>query len=319
MRIISWNMQGKMINALELRQMLNSLGADVLILQEPYGQLSLEAPTTGQATRRSSVTVSGPTWTVKHFPASPESASQDRYAIATSENVTLEYSLVVANPGPKPQPGESRQYLIAKLKKDGTRVKIATCHAPFQMGRESRNETNVTAAMYMQYLMAELSHGFNRPPKGTGAHLSPEKKTVDVFMGDSNVYDSSECKYSGWVKALGSATGGKGRGGSLDRILLRAGALAKYRCGRIYVQGRGVSTLSSADRRGGVQDIVLTAGQLNEGWMKSDHIPIYLDTDPDNDGRDAVIAPVEKKGVKRRSDVDLVELDDRGQLKKLKS
>lgn len=299
MRIVSWNSNGRVVN---LRKMLNAIGAQVCVIQEPTGTLDLS----GGARR--SADQSPITWTGTHVVGS---CAQDNYFFGYSQTITCSYHLTQTDPRDASAitDGYARNYLIVKVKGGGESVRLATFHAPYGLSTENRQDLNISAVEYLQSLLGSGLR-FTRPAKG-GAAGPPAQKQLDLILADTNIYDNSDCGHLTWPCVLNSPTG-KGRGGgSLDRIFLRPGTFPNYRCGRIF-PGANAQPVSSVDRRSGkVKDIVLPDEPEYQDWLKSDHLAIYFDTDST---RDALPVLAVGSGAKpKRDDSDLVELDDRGQ------
>lgn len=300
MRIVSWNINGQVPN---LRKMLNAIGADVCLLQEPNRGINL-GPGTGRSADTSAITWSD-AWVMG-------SGAQDNYFYGYSQNVRSDYHLVQPDPRNSSQIelGYNRQYLILKVKHNAqpTSIRLATFHAPYGMARESRDDSNITAVEYLQALIG-TGLTFKRPPKpGVVAAPAPQKN-IDVILADTNVYDNLDCNRLAWPCVLNSTTGRGAAGGSLDRVFIRPGSAPNYRVGRIFVEGNA-QPVSSVDRRGGnVVDIALPDEPAYQDWMRSDHLAIYLDTDRNLDILPAFVRGA-GKNVRLRD--TLLELDEHG-------
>ncbi len=299
MRIVSWNINGRVVN---LRKMMNAIGAQVCVLQEPTATLDLE----GGARR--SADPSPITWTGKHVVGS---CAQDNYFFGYSEAVNFHYDLTQPDPRGDDtiQIGYSRNYLIVKVKDGHEAVRLAAFHAPYGLNTEDRENRNITAVEYLQALVGS-GLTFHRPAKPGAVGQSPAQKQLDLILADTNVYDTMDCNRLAWPCVLNSPTGRGPSGGALDRIFMRPGKFPNYRCGRIVV-GTDAQPISSVDRRGGnVVDIRLPNEPEYQDWLKSDHLAIYFDTDST---RDVLPNLAPGSGAKpRRGDDDLIELDDRG-------
>ena len=304
MRIVSWNSNGKVVN---LRKMMNSIGAQVCLIQEPTATLDLAG-----GTRRSADPIAI-TWTGQQVAGN---CAQDNYFFGYSQTITCSYHLIQPDPRDAStiEDRYARNFLIVKVKGGGESVRIATFHAPYGLSTESREDLNISAVEYLQALVGS-GLKFQRPPKG-GAAGTPAQKDVDLILADTNIYDNTDCNRLIWPCVLNSPTG-KGRaGGSLDRIFIRPLRFLHYRCGRIYVRGHA-QAMSSLDRRAGnVKDIVLPDEPEYQDWLKSDHFAIYFDTDPAHDDLPEFAEGSGEK--RRRDDSNLVELDDRGRPREVK-
>ncbi len=298
MRIVSWNINGQVVN---LRKMLNAIGAQVCVLQEPTRTLNLSGG------ERRSADPSPITWTGTFETGS---CAQDNYFFGYNQTVTCAYRLIQPDPRDAStiQTGYGRNYLILKVKDAGDSVRLATFHAPYGLATESREDRNISAVEYLQALVGS-GLTFTRPAKPSGA--APAQKELDLILADTNIYDNLDCGRLAWPCVLNSPTGRGSAGGALDRIFIRPDRFANFRCGRIFVTGQA-QPISSKDRRAGnVVDISLPNEPAYQDWMKSDHLAIYFDTDATRDVLPA-LAPG-SGAVKRRGDDDLVELDDSGQ------
>jgi len=305
MRIVSWNTNGKFLN---LRKMMNSIGAQVCLIQEPTDTLDMAGGS------RRSADLSPIAWTGVRVPGS---CAQDNYFFGYSEAIDLRYHLVESDPrDARDAEGFARNYLILKVKDNHEAVRVATFHAPYGLSSEEREYKNRHA---VEYLLTLIGSGlkYKRPPKG-GAAGTPAQKDADLILADTNVYENTDCATLAWPCVLNSPTGVGRGGGSLDRIFIRPSRFLNYRCGRIYPRGnRNVGSLSSLDRRSGiVEDIVLPDEPEYQDWVKSDHLAIYFDTDA---ARDAPLELADGSGQKRRrGDTDLQELDHKGRPRPVK-
>lgn len=305
MRIISWNMQGQVWDPINLRNALNDFGADAVLMQEPYLQLDISGISTddqqdgGRKTRHTPVAKGDP-WTITWI----KKDGHDRCAVALRQDVQLDQQQICDSPDLELEAGP-RDYALMTLKKGGEQLVIATCHAPYK-SRESSD-----SVLYMNALFAELDKGSE----------SAAKASVQVFMGDTNVYNiGNELKPKGWSCVLQSTTGGQGKkggaGGPLDRIYIRDGQLMqatekrrKIKCGRIYQKTSKVDDPSRADRSN--EGIFADSPREEDVWSKSDHLAIYLDTKGETPSGSVVAQPT-----KRQYGED-VELDYKGNLQKV--
>ena len=206
MRIVSWNINGRVVN---LRKMLNAIGAQVCVLQEPTSSLDV----TGGTGRRADG--SPINWTGAHVAGS---CAQDNYFYGYSQAVTSNYHLVQPDPRDAStiQSGYARNYLIIKVKDGSESVRLATFHAPYGLATENREDRNISAVEYLQTLVGS-GLTFNRPPKSVVTGPPPAQKQLDLILADTNIYDNLDCNRLTWPCILNSPTGRGATGGSLDR------------------------------------------------------------------------------------------------------
>ena len=284
MRIVSWNSNGKVVN---LRKMMNSIGAQVCLIQEPTATLDLAGGT------RRSADPSPITWTGQQVAGN---CAPGQLLFGYSQTITCSYHLIQPDPRDAStiEDRYARNFLIVKVKGGVSRSGLLHFTHPTSYRPESREDLNISAVKYLQALVGS-GLKFHRPPKG-GAAGTPAQKDVDLILADTNIYDNTDCNRLIWPCVLNSPTG-KGRaGGSLDRIFIRPLRFLHYRCGRIYVRGHA-QAMSSLDRRSGnMTDIVLPDEPEYQDWLKSDHFAIYFDTDPAHDDLPESLKAQEKSG-----------------------
>jgi hypothetical protein len=210
---------------------------------------------------------------------------------------------------------------------DGVAVRLATFHAPFLINKEKKEYKN---QIPMEYLDAFFKTGaIYCRPLAKGEVVPDESKLIeeiDVLLADVNIYDNQDCAsvaktYKEWICALNSVTT-KGNA-ALDRVFVRSGKFAKFRCGRIYVKGNAPGALSGLDkpRRGNtfqysVIDIEVPDGDSSKEWHKSDHGAIYFDTDETKDKLPDFDSSSLSTSSKKRDDEELFELGGDGKPKR---
>ena len=96
---------------------------------------------------------------------------------------------------------------------------------------------------------------------------------------------------------------------------MRAGAYTNFRVGRILWEGsqKKIGELNRPDLENG-EDILLPKDQDHSDWAKSDHCPIYFDTDSK---KHALPFGGEKASGKPKQEEELFELDPNGKPRKL--
>jgi endonuclease/exonuclease/phosphatase family metal-dependent hydrolase len=267
MRIVSWNMQGKVIDPHHMRQALHELQVDAIIIQEycTTGRLGFEVK--GVRQKRSSDSRSGTSTAAlgaewEYHPviaANPN--GQDRFLIATRKSADVSAAVDTVADTSDCHASDKRQYARITLKKGTEEIRVVTAHAP----HPSTVGDDATTAYVEQMLRSESSK-------------------ADFFMGDTNLYASRHMSLSRGLPAtemLSSPTSNKNDSNSLDRIYAFNGTDAStMKCGRIFEAGNNnnVSSLSRQDQNSGkVMDL---RGPTSGVWTKSDHFAIYLDTKP---------------------------------------
>lgn len=135
MRIVSWNTNGQYLN---LRKMMNSIGAQVCVIQEPTDSLDM----TGGTGRRADQSLI--TWTGVRVGGS---RAQDNYYFGYSQAITLKYQLTQPDPRDSRDitEGYARNFLILKVKDANESVRLATFHAPYGLAKETREDRIISA------------------------------------------------------------------------------------------------------------------------------------------------------------------------------
>lgn len=278
MRIVSWNQRGqKGITTGHWETMLSSVDADVIVLQE----CSSAPSATG--------------WKFVVYGTGP-----DRYALGVRTGVEVKYSMLMDDPRGD-DVHNTRKYLVAKVKDGNQSFILATCHAPHGGGSctTSSNDT-------MEY-MASLAEAFSgtdikrsdtyinldlrSADSGGGVKLADKPVRVDIFLGDTNLYEplwQSDCwPPNNWTDLpLGATTQGKS-GSPLDRITVRPDQrlhVNNIRHGRIMPPGkkppRGGLTPNDFTPSGNNTNEYSRSTDARERWGCSDHFPIMIDTAP---------------------------------------
>lgn len=248
MRIICWNMQKLQLEdhgmSRTIAGLIDQWNADVLIMLEPPSGLCGDADRTIQSGR------GGMVWTVKTFAqrAGDNHAQREgRMAVASHPGVAVE-SLAALNP--YDHPNYARQLRILGLTKGDERVRVATCHAPFDEG-------GVAIVEYVRRCVPALRDWMhNHAP-------------IDVWLGDLNTAGVHSPDAETWLVKCARPTTNKGRGAPRDKVLVRSGALTTAVSGRIVSQ-LGATGVGDGD--------VPTSAWHTATDVPSDHVPIYIDT-----------------------------------------
>lgn len=258
LRIVSWNMQKQGVeagmNAGKLFRMLDDVGANVFIAQEPPRYLSgMTAPRSGRGAS------SG--WTAVPV----QGGTQGTIVVATKNG---EASCTQPGRLSSPQLGQGTRRIVEdnpivhfSVHGQSSAVSLATFHAPYD---SSIRQQYVKKAMDIAY-----------------------EAKVDAVMGDFNTYGIDNPHRlrggGGFELKLASPTSGVGKnakGGSspLDKIV--AGPrFARARCGRVVPKRGAARPARGAPGGPSVQDITMAAWPDSRS-VPSDHLPIYMDVGP---------------------------------------
>ena len=224
--------------------LIDQWNADVVIMLEPPSGLCHDADRTIQSGR------GGTVWAVKTFnqgSGDNHAKREGRIAVASHPGVTVE-NLEALNP--YDHPNYARQLLLLSLTKGAERVRVATCHAPFDEGGAAIVE-------YVRRCVLALRDWMQ--------HHGP----LDVWLGDVNTAGIHSPDPVVWLVRCARPTTNKGQGTPRDKIFVRSGALAGAVCGRIVSQ-RGATAVGPGD--------VPTSVWHVPNDVPSDHVPLYIDT-----------------------------------------
>ena len=257
MRIVSWNMQGQFVQPADLREALHELDIDAYIAQEPPGtNYDLKVNTSRK--RRTTIysdTAQNANW--KWQPIDKGNTNgQDRYFVAWHEDRITKPTITKVKDGSNPEPNHARQYAIISFTKGKETIRVATAHAPFDQGNDEVTES------YMSWLLGDAA------------------SQADLFMGDTNLASNSGVGNKLYAALLCSPTTNAKNSNPFDRIFgfTKAVMNDKLRCGRIGAPDAKLPALYSKDKRGGC--VIDLDAKFKGVWGKSDHLAIYVDTDP---------------------------------------
>jgi hypothetical protein len=266
LRIVSWNMQRQGaeqgMNHGKLFKMLDDLGANVLLAQEPPRYL--ESMTTPRSQRGAA---GG--WTVRRV----EGGTQGTMVVATKNGKATCTKLDRIE---SPSLGQGTKLIgrdnpIAKVTLHGqaAEVTLATFHAPYD------------CSIRDQFVRNAL----------TAAAAQKNSNEVDLVMGDFNTYGTHNPDYTHnkgngdrYVLLLASPTSGagknaKGGSGPLDKIVGKPWFVRGQR-GRIVPKSGAAKPAAGAPSGPSVRDIIFPSWDTMRS-VPSDHLPIYVDVGGD--------------------------------------
>jgi hypothetical protein len=262
MRIVCWNMRGHGGLEEQITNFLESWGTDIAILLEPPSWMRHAIPNKLTATGEHDrvfmrdrpdrhVGWVNTEWRLKRSLAGH---SQGHLCVAYKKGSAKVTSI---QDFPVPTAAQDNRLVFISVTVGVETRTIATCHTVF--GQLGSNEP----ANYNKEAMKLIK-------TTPGVH-------IDIWIGDLNTYSGTTPRGAQpeFQRVLTAPTSGVNQNSHypLDQIFVRVPLNATATCGRILPN---TSTFAGAN---GCVDIV-EASWANEAAVKSDHLPIYVDTTP---------------------------------------
>lgn len=247
MVIVSWNMaKSSGIPIERVLRYCERWGTSLLLVQEPTGSL-LEF---GSRRKDSQPRGCESSWRGHLF----RGGSQGSIVIVSREGVTvsnLEGVDLGVGQGTR-RVTATNPLVLFDAQEGGERLRIGTCHAPFDSSARS------------QYASSAVARS--------------REKRAHCMIGDVNTYGTATPgrtrtrSGSGYQTPLLGATSNRGRGHPLDKAFVADSVGTSYRAGRIIPGPSRRDVLDSPGKCEQVADIV------DPDWQacKSDHLPIYI-------------------------------------------